>query len=414
MSSFTTKNSTITTNSTIGIKRPADTDTPPPVKNPRTGEVDQDLIIGPSTAPVLTRNQLRELLDKMPSCDKADVDEVLQDLNDNFQKLELELKYNDKVPMVYTKSLLDSLDAELAKLSLKGGKKMKGGMIAGINAPTLLLYLIADAMKQSIEKTRDLAVDVLQKGVQLLELFSNKQGCGEQFLYQLLGKKLMDFFKFYLLGLMSMEAVKSNPLILLNQLTALLPLVAEYATKGVGMTIVSIIGFLIYHFVDHYKDKLTKGGKDKLKIFDEALTAIHEATSEEVVGTVESKVGKLKTAAEKLHKELTSSMTEEGRNEFMEEIGNNLTEKQRFLDNANDYVGNINETMNMEELHKKIKKPKTTSTIVDAPPLFEEGGPGNNGGKKKKHRSTQKKKKGTKNHKNKKAKRKTNKKSRKG
>ena len=343
---------------------------------------------------------LRQNIEKNPSCNKYELDKVLQDLDNEFQNLELK---DD-----------NTLIAELKNLSISGGsKKMKGGF-TGLSSYALILYLIGDAIKEGAEKTKEMAIDVLQKGVQLLELLSNKDGCAEQFLYQLLGKKLMDFFKFYLLGLMSMEAVKSNPLILLNQLTALLPLVAEYATKGVGMTIVSIIGFLIYHFVDHYKDKLTKGGKDKLKIFDEALTAIHEATSEEVVGTVESKVGKLKTAAEKLHKELTSSMTEEGRNEFMEEIGNNLTEKQRFLDNANDYVGNINETMNMEELHKKIKKPKTTSTIVDAPPLFEEGGPGNNGGKKKKHRSTQKKKKGTKNHKNKKAKRKTNKKSRKG
>ena len=180
------------------------------------------------------------------------------------------------------------------------------------------------------------------------------------------------------------------------------------------MTIVSIVGYLIYHFVNHYKDKLTGNVKEKLEKLNNVLTTIHEATPGEVVETVESKVDNLKTAVEELHNELTSSMTEEDQNNFMEEIGKNLTKKQQFLDNAKDYVRNINETMNMEELHKKIKKYKTTSTIAEAPLQPEGSVSDNNGGKKKKHRSTQKKKKGTKSKKNKKAKRKTNKKSRKG
>ena len=372
-------------NFTTGRKRPADTDTPPPpVKNPRTDEVDQDLIIGPSTAPVLTRNQLRELLDKMP-CYTAEIDYVINKLDSEFQELE---KKDD-----------NTLIAELKNLSLSGGsKKMKGGMLAGINPTALILYLIADAMSKGVEKTKEIAIVVLQKGVQLLEFLSNKDGCAEQFLYQLLGKKLMDFFKFYLLGLMSMEAVKSNPLILLNQLTTLLPLVAEYGTKGLGMTIVTSVGYLIYHFVNHYKDKLTGGVNEKLENINKVLTSIHKAESEDVVEKVKSKVSELKTAAEELHKELTSNMTEKDQNEFMDKIGKNLTEEQDFLEEAKSRVRNFENTMTIDELHNKMKNNEEPE---------KEGG-------KKKHRSTQKKKKGTKNHKNKKSKRKTNKKSRKG
>lgn len=327
---------------------------------------------------------LRQRIENKPSCDKAEIDDVINELAGEFQKLEMK---DD-----------NTLIAELKNLSLSGGsKKMKGGF-TGISSYALILYLIADAIKQGTEKTKDIAIEVLQKGVQLLEFLSNKDGCAEQFLYQLLGKKLMDFFKFYLLGLMSMEAVKSNPLILLNQLTALLPLVAEYGTKGLGMTIVTSVGYLIYHFVNHYKDKLTGGVNEKLEKMNKVLTSIHEAKSEEVVEKVESKVSELKTAVEELHNELTSSMSEEDRTKFMKEIGNNLTEEQRFLEEAKTRVRNFENTMTIDELHKKMKNNEEPE---------KEGG-------KKKHRSTQKKKKGTKNHKNKKSKRKTNKKSRKG
>jgi hypothetical protein len=362
---------------------------------------------------------LRQSIENKPSCDQAKIDKVVTELASEFQNLETE---DDKNPNVDTESLLKSLDEELKlldkelnNLSISGGsKKMKGGMLAGFNPTVLISYLIADAMKQGFENTKKIVDDILQKGLQLLEFLSNKNRCAEQFLYHFLGKKMIDFFKFYLLGQMSLEAVKSNPLILLKQLTALLPLVAEYGTKGVGMTIVAAIGYLIYHFVNHYSNILNINLEEKLKKLNNVLTTIHEATPGEVVETVESQVNELKKAAKELHNEFTSNMTKEKQQELMTEIGKNLTEKQQFLDNAKDYVSNINETMNMEELHKKIKKHKTTSTIAEAPPLFEEGGPGNNGGKKKKHRSTQKKKKGTKNHKNKKSKRKTNKKSRKG
>src|SRR6056300_1629335 len=102
MSSFTTKDST----STIGIKRPADTP-PPPVKNPRTDGVDPDLIIGPSTAPVLTRRQLNNLLDEMEtefidqisSCDVNEQTSVKDNLTDSIAKIK---KGFDKNPNVDT------------------------------------------------------------------------------------------------------------------------------------------------------------------------------------------------------------------------------------------------------------------------------------------------------------------------
>lgn len=327
---------------------------------------------------------LKRNIENKHSCDKAEIDTVMNELANEFQKLESK---DDA-------TLID----ELKNLSINGGgKKMKGGF-TGVSSYALILYLVADAMKQSVEKTKDIAMDVLQKGVQLLELLSNKDGCAEQFLYELFGKKMMDFFKFYLIGVLSTEAVKSNPLVLLKQLTTLLPLIAKYGTKGIGMTIVTSVGYLIYHFVNHYKDKLTGGVNEKLKELNNILTSIHEANSEDVVEKVESKVGELKTAAENLHNELTRNMTKEEQQNFMKKISENLTEEQRFLEEAQNSVREFENVMTIEELHNKLMNDELENT----------------GGKKKKNRSTQKKKKGTKSKKNKKAKRKTNKKSSKG
>ena len=255
---------------------------------------------------------LRQNIEKNPSCNKYELDKVLQDLDNEFQNLELK---DD-----------NTLIAELKNLSISGGsKKMKGGF-TGLSSYALILYLIGDAIKEGAEKTKEMAIDVLQKGVQLLELLSNKDGCAEQFLYQLLGKKLMDFFKFYLLGLLSMEAVKSNPLILLNQLTTLLPLIAKYGTKGIGMTMVTGVGYLIYHFVNHYSVPLGDGATKKVEELNKLLTTIHGATSEDVVVKVETKVNDLIKDVNDKHAELTVGMTEENKRDFMKQLGNNLTE----------------------------------------------------------------------------------------
>ena len=98
---------------------------------------------------------LRQRIEKKHSCDKAEIDDVINELASEFQKLETK---DD-----------NTLIAELKNLSLSGGsKKMKGGMLAGINPTALILYLIADAMSKGVEKTKEIAIVVLQKGVQLL------------------------------------------------------------------------------------------------------------------------------------------------------------------------------------------------------------------------------------------------------
>lgn len=284
---------------------------------------------------------LRQRIENKPSCDKAEIDDVINELASEFQKLETK---DD-----------NTLIAELKNLSLSGGsKKMKGGF-TGISSYALILYLIADAMKQSIEKTKEIAIDVLQKGVQLLEFLSNKDGCAEQFLYQLLGKKLMDFFKFYLLGLMSMEAVKQNPLILLEKLAMLLPLFAKYGTKGIGMTMVTGVGYLIYHFVNHYSVPLGDGATKKVEELNKLLTSIHEATSEDVVVKVETKVNDLIKDVNDKHAELTAEMTEENKRDFMKQLGNNLTEE---ITNLKNLVGEFDDTMTMEQLREKINNSK--------------------------------------------------------
>ena len=103
-----------------------------------------DLIIGPPSAPVLTRNQQKELLnnmkkefiDQISSCDVDEKTFVMDNLTKSIAEIE---KGFDEKPMTYTQSLLDSLDEEFKKMSIKGGgKRMKGGMIAAINPLALI------------------------------------------------------------------------------------------------------------------------------------------------------------------------------------------------------------------------------------------------------------------------------------
>ena len=320
-----------------------------------------DLIIGPPSAPVLTRNQQKELLnnmkkefiDQISSCDVNERTFVMDNLTKSIAEIENGF---DENPMTYTQSLLDSLDEEFKKMSIKGGgKRMKGGMIAAINPLALISYLIADAMKQGFENTKEIVDDVLQKGLQLLEFLSNKNGCAEQLLYQFLGKKMMDFFKFYLVGVLSTEAVKQNPLILLEKLAMLLPLFAKYGTKGIGMTMVTGVGYLIYHFVNHYSVPLGDGATKKVEELNKLLTTIHEATSEDVVVKVETKVNDLIKDVNDKHAELTAEMTEENKRDFMKQLGNNLTEE---ITNLKNLVGEFDDTMTMEQLREKINNSK--------------------------------------------------------
>jgi hypothetical protein len=282
---------------------------------------------------------LSEDITRKTNCSKKDIDDVVEALSKEFDNNE-----NRSVGMLLK---------DLEKIPINGGsRKKKGGFIGGINHYGLILYLITDAMNKGTEEVIKASIEILRKGVQVLELLSNKDGCAEMFLYELLGKKIFDFFKFYLLGFLSLELVQQNPLTVLNKSLEVFFLLMKHSTQGIGMTMTSIAGYLIYHYSKYYGSKLKDSSNEKLKEITEVLNDISELESDRVVEIVNTKAVNLK---EKLVK-FNASLEEDPatREELMMKIGLGVT--GQHLKDVQDKIKEFDTTMTQEELKEKLEE----------------------------------------------------------
>lgn len=282
---------------------------------------------------------LSEDITRKTNCSKKEIDDVVEALSKEFDNNE-------------TRSV-DMLLKDLEKIPINGGsRKKKGGFIGGINHYGLILYLIADAMNNGTEEVIKASIELLRKGVQVLELLSNKDGCAEMFLRELLGKKILDFFKFYLVGFLSLELVQQNPLTVLNKLLELFVLLMKHSTQGIGITMTTIVGYLIYHYSGYYGSKLKDSSNEKLKEITEVLNDISELDSDRVVEIVNTKAVNLK---EKLVK-FNASLNEDPatHEELMKKIGLGVT--GQHLKDVQDKIKEFDTTMTQEELIAKLEE----------------------------------------------------------
>lgn len=303
------------------------------------------------------RRNVDDLISDLDNLDLGRNNTIEDDLIDQLENMEI------KAMDIKVDDLISNKKARI------GGQK--GGAITGMNATGLIMYLIADAMKEGATYTYEQITKLLDGGLKVLKFFSNKDGCTELILREMLGTKVMAIIKFYFIGSMASEA---NPLIIINAFANLLPKLLPYVTKGISASFVSAIGYLVYHFANHYGNALSKNAKGKLNNLKSTLDALEQAKSEDVVekviSTSENMVNKTKEVVAELQKE-TPILSEEKKKDIMEKIKNGLT---AIPENRE---GNIEGVMTMDQLRQLDNAPEETGT---------------EGGKKHKKRKTQKRK----------------------
>lgn len=296
--------------------------------------------------------------------DKPSADVLIEELEN--------MSINDKVNAMDKKVTdMDNVFEFTSKKPRIGGQK--GGFVVGMNATALIMYLIKDAIKQGAIDTYEQLRKLLVLGLNVLEFLSNKDGCAELVIREMLGRQVMIVLQFFLLGQM---VTAIDPMKIITILADLLPKLLPYVTKGISAGFFSAIGYLVYHFVNHYGTKLSNNAKGKVESLKNTLDALEEATSKDVVETIISKsqdmVEKTNELITELNKETPVHTEEEGK-EFMEHIKNSLTAIPEVRQ------GEFDDTMTIEELRASLENTEPEQT-------------GTEGGKKHKKRKTQKRK----------------------
>lgn len=299
----------------------------------------------------------KKISDKYPSCGIEEVQNTLNELNEKLEELSIGAKKEN------SHELLKQLESMNLNDDIGTKKRrMNGGMMTGMSATALIMYLMADAIKEGVKYGYEQINKLLEGGLKVMEFLSNKDRCAELILREYLGKKLMLFIQFYFIGEMVKEV---NPIVVIVKLAELLPKLLPYVTKGISVGFVSAIGYLVYHFANHYGNKLSETTQSKLNTLKNALDALEQAKSEDVVETVISKseemVNKTKEVVDELKKK-TPVLNEEERSDIMNKIQDELT---AIPENR---TGEIDDTMTMDQLReldiaqdggKKHKKRKT-------------------------------------------------------
>lgn len=301
------------------------------------------------------------------SCDIDTVRKHRQDVDNLVNTLEnLDLNSGEK-DLIAGLENMDIGDMDRKVNELVSNKKariggQKGGSFMGMNASALMMYLMADALKQGAKYGYKQINNLLEVGLKVMEFLSNKDGCAELVIREMLGTKIMAVLQFYFIGEMVNEV---NPIDVIVKLANLLPQLLPYVTKGISVGFVSAVGYLVYHFANHYGNKLSETTQSKLNTLKSALDELEKAKSEDVVKTVISKseemVNKTKEVVDELKKK-TPVLNEEERSDIMNKIQDELT---AIPENR---TGEIDDTMTMDQLReldiaqeggKKHKKRKT-------------------------------------------------------
>ena len=319
------------------------------------------------------RRNVDDLISDLDNLDLGRHNTSEDELIDQLKNMEIEAM-DIKVNQLRKRSRDDelrSMDDELRSMDdeLRSNKKARidgqnGGAIMGMNATGLIMYLIADAIKEGAKYGYEQITKLLDGGLKVLEFFSNKNSCAELVLREYLGKQMMLFIQFYYIGDMVNEV--ANPMNVIVQLVELLPRLMPYVTKGISAGFIGAVGYLVYHFVNHYGTKLSENAKDKVDSLKTTLDALEQAKSKDVVEKVENAANDMVNKTKELVAELKKKpplLSEEEKQNFLTKIKKELT---AIPENRE---GNIEDVMTIEELRaslepeviggKKHKKRKT-------------------------------------------------------
>ena len=194
--------------------------------------------------------------------------------------------------------------------------------------------------------TYDTILRILQGSMKLSEMLSNKDNCIDDFLKSMIDKRILSFFKYYVIGEI---ALNSNPLSLISSLMDITLKLLPYAKTGLGMAIVSSLGYYIHHYINHYGEQVKDSIVDKLEELKTGLDELDSKTSEEVVGETNEKIKNSIESIKEVLKE--KEIAKEG--ELQQVVGENMANEKEELQK---HIGEFDDTMDMEQLKEKLKK----------------------------------------------------------
>ena len=270
--------------------------------------------------------------------------------------------------------------------------KYEGGSPEEGREATPYLYIILGLVIKDLPNLAyEQILTILKGAMKLSEMLSNKDNCIDDFLKSMIDKRILSFFKYYVIGEI---ALSSNPLTLMTSLMEITLKLLPYAKTALGMTIVSSLGYYIHHYINHYGGQVKDSIVGKLEELKTGLDELDSKTSEEVVeGTNE----KIKSSIESIKEVLKEKeIAEDG--ELTKVVGENMANEKEELKK---HIGEFDDTMDMEQLKNKLKaKAEETQPMEQGDAFADEAEEDEEleGGKKKKKKggATKKKKTNTK------------------
>ena len=246
----------------------------------------------------------------------------------------------------------DELDAdEPDPKKVKENEGLFGGSPEEGREATPYLYIILGlAIKDLPKLAYEQILTILQGAMKLSEMLSNKDNCIDDFLKSMIDKRILSFFKYYVIGEI---ALSSNPLTLMTSLIDITLNLLPYAKTALGMTIVSSLGYYIHHYINHIGGQVKDSVVDKLKDLKTGLDELDNKTSGEVVEETNEKIKNSIKSIKKGIEEVLKEKEEVKEGELQQVIGENMANEKEELQK---HIGEFDDTMDMEQLKDKLKK----------------------------------------------------------
>ena len=236
-------------------------------------------------------------------------------------------------------------------MDLNKGKTKGGGI--GIPFPSYLIAIVKKFEEggQALNALYANIHTILEKGLELLQFLSNKNNCLRDYLKYLVGKNIINLLEYYLIGAIF---ISSNPLQLLNVLRSILNMIGPIIPQIIGGTISIITGKYVSAISKYYLEKGQSKAADKATELQTKLNEFVNMSDEEAVENI-------KNAANNLHTLITEEMkpmpimTEEEKEDFMDEVKEGLTQEQRDLLTK---VGEFVNAQTVKKMHEEMERQK--------------------------------------------------------
>ena len=238
-------------------------------------------------------------------------------------------------------------------------KYLGGSPEEGREATPYLYIILGLAIKDLPKLAYEQILTILQGAMKLSEMLSNKDNCIDDFLKSMIDKRILSFFKYYVIGEI---ALSSNPLTLMTSLMDITLNLLPYAKTALGMAIVSSLGYFIHHYINHYGGQVKDSIVEKLEELKTGLDELDSKTSEEVVEKTNKKIKNSIESIKEVLKE--KEIAKDG--ELTKVVGENMANEKEELKK---HIGEFDDTMDMEQLKEELKKKAEEVPMEQAVPV---------------------------------------------